>query len=127
MTLTLQPPLQFKLDAMVRFWRKPAEKIIEEALDERLELLNSQKLDAEIAAFEQMHPELKQRYFNQFVAIHEEQVVDSDVDFEPLFLRMQGRFGDIVVLGMKKQSLRIEVEMGCFTRHADNSGFLKIL
>lgn len=63
-----------------------------------MEELNNQKLDAEIAAFEKMHPQLKEHYLNQFVAIHEGQVVDADAEFESLALRTVECFGDIVVL-----------------------------
>lgn len=97
-TITLEPKVQNKLDQMVEFWHKSIEEILEEAINERMEELNNQKLDAEIAAFEQMHPELKERYLNQFVAIHEGQVVDVDADFESLALRTVECFGDIVVL-----------------------------
>ena len=97
-TLTLQPPLQSKLDSMVHFWDKPAEDIIKEALNRHLKQLESQKLDAETAAFEQMHSEIKTRYQGQFVAIHQGQIYDSDLDFEALCLRVQTSLGNVPVL-----------------------------
>jgi hypothetical protein len=67
-------------------------------VNEHLNWLNSEKLDAETAAFEQKHPWLKKHYLKQFIAMHNGEVVDSDADFEPLCLRVQAKFGDVVVL-----------------------------
>lgn len=97
-TLTLQPSLQSKLDSMVHFWDKPAEDIIKEALNGHLKQLETQKLDAERAAFEQMHPEIKTRYQGQFVAVHQGKIYDSDMDFEALCLRVQASLGNTPVL-----------------------------
>ena len=83
---------------MVRFWDKPAEEIIKEALNGHLKQLETQKLNVEIAAFERMHSEIKKRYKGQFVAVHQGQVIDSDMDFEPLCLRVQAGLGNVPVL-----------------------------
>ncbi|MDM8527400.1 DUF5678 domain-containing protein [Anaerolineales bacterium HSG24] len=48
-------------------------------------------LQAEIEAFEQLYPTLKQQYDGQFVAIYQGQIIDSATDFESLFLRLQDR------------------------------------
>ena len=45
-----------------------------------------------------MYPQLGERYLGQFVAVHNGQIVDADVDFEALFLRIQERFEDTPVL-----------------------------
>ena len=83
---------------MVRIWDKSAEEIIEEALNRSWRQLETQKLDAETAAFERMHSDIKKRYKGQFVALHQGQVIDSDMDFEPLCLRVQASLGDVPVL-----------------------------
>lgn len=69
-----------------------------DSLNRHLKQLETQKLDAETAAFEQMHSEIKKRYQGQFVAVHQGQVYDSDMDFEPLCLRVQASLGDVPVL-----------------------------
>jgi len=97
-TITLEPKLQHQLDHMVQFWDKSIDEILEEAINERMEELNTQKLDAETEAFKQMHPLLRRDYKDQFVAIHQRKVVDSDADLEALVLRIQARFGDLAVL-----------------------------
>lgn len=63
-----------------------------------MEKLNIQKLDAETHAFKKMHMVLQRDYKNQFVAIHQQQVIDSDADLEALVFRIQARFGDLAVL-----------------------------
>lgn len=69
-----------------------------QAVQERLEQLEDQKLKTEAQALERLHPQLVKQYLGQFVAVHEGQVVDTDVNFETLFLRLQKRLGDIPVL-----------------------------
>ena len=53
-TLTLTPPITHKIEQIVRAWGKSAEQVIEDAINEHLNKLNSNKLDAEAAAFEQI-------------------------------------------------------------------------
>ncbi|HEX8684185.1 MAG TPA: hypothetical protein VF707_17820 [Ardenticatenaceae bacterium] len=97
-SISIEPSLQLKVEQLARFLGRPPEAIVEEAINEHLDQLSVQKLDAEIASFERMHSVLKEMYLNQFVAVHEGQVIDSDAEFEPLFLRIQARLGDLAVL-----------------------------
>lgn len=96
--ISIEPALQMKVEQLARFLGRPPEAIVEEAINEHLDQLSVQKLDAEIAAFERMHPTLKEKYLDQFVAVHDGHVIDSDAEFEPLFLRIQARLGDLPVL-----------------------------
>ena len=98
LTITIKPTFQAKLEQIAQSTGKSPEEIVNEAIQEHLERLNERGLEAEIKAFEQMHPDLKINYSGQFVAIYEGQVVDSASDFESLFLRVQSRFGDLPVL-----------------------------
>ncbi len=52
----------------------------------------------EAAAFEAMHEQLKQRYLNQFVAVHNGEVVDSDADVSSLMERIREAYPDEIVL-----------------------------
>ena len=54
-------------DAPVVFG-KSAEEIVIEAINEHLERLNDQRLEAEIQSFKKMYPELRKDYLGQFVA-----------------------------------------------------------
>lgn len=97
-TITIEPALQTKLDQLARSVGRPLEEIVTEAINEHLERLNEQQLEADIQVFEQIYPDLKAQYMGQFVAIYAGQVIDADTDFERLFLRVQARLGDLTVL-----------------------------
>jgi predicted DNA-binding protein len=97
-SIALQPNLVERVHQIVKDKGDTVEEFVNQAVRERLEQLEDQKLKAETQAFERLHPKLVQQYLGQFVAIHEGQVVDVDADFGTLFLRMQKQLGDIVVL-----------------------------
>jgi predicted DNA-binding protein len=96
-TISIEPTLQTRVEQIAQRLGKPAEEIVKEAIQEHLDHLDLQKLQEEGAAFEQMHADLKARYFNQYVAVHQGQVIDSDAEFEPLFLRVHSQFGDVPI------------------------------
>ena len=96
--IALQPELIEQVRWIAKSERGAIEDFVNQAIKERLRRLEDQKLEAEARAFEGMHPQLVERYLDQFVAVHGGQVVDADVDFEALFLRLQRRFSDIPVL-----------------------------
>lgn len=55
-------------------------------------------MDCEVAAYEAQHAELWEKYPNQFVAIYEGQVIDSDTDEWHLLARLEESHPDDVVL-----------------------------
>jgi hypothetical protein len=57
-----------------------------------------QAMTQEEAAYENLHPELIQRYAGQYVAIWQEQLIDHDVDELVLLARIEGQYGNEVVL-----------------------------
>lgn len=57
-----------------------------------------EKMMQEVEAYQQMHPQLVEKYAGQFVAIHNGQLVDHDSDKEALFARIKERFPNQVVL-----------------------------
>jgi predicted DNA-binding protein len=93
LTITIEPSLQDRLEQVAQVTGKSTSDIVIEALDEHLERFNAQKLAAERQAYETMYPNLKQKYYGQFVAISEGQVVDSAADFETLFCRFKPNLG----------------------------------
>jgi len=96
--IALQPELIEQIRWIAKSERGAIEDFVNQAIRERLRRLEDQKLEAEARAFEGMHPQLVERFPGQFVAVHDGQVVDADVDFEALFLRLQRRFSDVPVL-----------------------------
>ncbi len=51
-----------------------------------------------VKAYEQMHPNLKKKYLGQWIAIHNKQLVDRDVDKAVLYRRVRSKYGRISVL-----------------------------
>jgi predicted DNA-binding protein len=98
LTVSIEPALQAKLEQIAQSTGKSAGEIVNEAISEHLNRLNKQRFEAEIRAFEKMYPDLKEKYYGQFVAIYDGQVVDTAADFENLFLRIVKRFNDLPVL-----------------------------
>ena len=62
-----------------------------------------EQMEREVAAFEAMHEKLKEHYLDQFVAIHQGRVMDSDRDEQSLLLRVRKNLANDVVLFRKVQ------------------------
>ena len=97
-SIALQPDLVERVHRITKSKGATVKDFVNQAVREYLEQLEDQKLKAEVQAFERMHPQLVKQYLGQFVAVHEGQIVDADVDFEALFLRLEKRLGDVPVL-----------------------------
>ena len=97
-SIALQPDLVERVHRITKSKGTTVKDFVNQAVRERLEQLEDQKLKAEVQAFERMHPQLVKQYLGQFVAVHGGQIVDTDVDFEALFLRLEKRLGDVPVL-----------------------------
>jgi predicted DNA-binding protein len=98
MSITLDPKLQSKLDQTAEKLGKLAEEIASEAIRTHLEELDADAIDEEERAYQRLYPELREQYPQQYVAIYEGRVIDSDPDFEELFVRIKKQLGDRVVL-----------------------------
>jgi len=96
--VTLQPDIFAQIERITKHERTSTEEFVNQAVRDYLQRLEDQALEKEIRAFERLHPQLVEAYLGQFVAIHRGELVDADPDFEALFLRIQERFGDAVVL-----------------------------
>jgi len=97
-TITLRPDLWERLRQIAVQTQSNIQDLADAALDDYLERLAEQKLAAESDAFEKMHSALLKEHPGEYVAVHERQVVDSDSNFETIFMRVQSRFGQIPVL-----------------------------
>lgn len=108
MAITLEATLQTKLDQTAGRLGKSADEIASEAIRTRLEELDVEALEQEVLAYERLYPDLRKRYPNQVVAILAGGVVDVDPDFEALFLRIQKRFGERIVLIRRVVDIPVE-------------------
>lgn len=73
-------------------------EIVNEAVERYLHERQLAQLDAEIAAFEKLHPELRQKYLGEWVAVHEQKLVDHDNDRAALYKRVRAAYGRTAVL-----------------------------
>jgi len=110
MTVTLQPDLVEQVNQVAGITGIGAEVLIGEAIRQYLRYLRREKLESEIAAFESMHASLKEHYFGQFVAVHDGEVIDSDADFEVVFLRVRACLGPVPVL-IRKVGAKPQMEL----------------
>jgi hypothetical protein len=97
-TITLDTDLVKQVERVAKHQETAVETLVHQAVTEYLERLRDEKLELEAKAFEKIHTNLLRQYSNQFVAMHDGQVIDHDADFEPLFLRIQKQFQDVPVL-----------------------------
>jgi len=97
-TITLRPDLWERLKQIAVQTQSNIQDLADAALDDYLDRLAEQKLATESDAFEKMHPTLLKEHPGEYVAVHERQVVDSDPNFEAVFVRVQSRFGQTPVL-----------------------------
>ncbi|OGO43460.1 MAG: hypothetical protein A2Z04_06410 [Chloroflexi bacterium RBG_16_57_9] len=72
--------------------------LVNEAVEHYLRERQQAKLDTEIAAYEAMHDELRQKYLGEWVAVHDQKLVEHDSDGLALYRRVRARFGRISVL-----------------------------
>ena len=72
--------------------------IVNEAVERYVRERQRAKLDKEIAAFEAIHAELRQKYLGQWVAINNQRLVDHDPDRLVLYRRTRSQYGHTSVL-----------------------------
>jgi hypothetical protein len=94
------------------------EALVEQVIRQFLRQEAEQKMQQEAEAFQAMHADLMTRYSNQYVAVYHGQVIDHDPDQLALFLRIDQKYPDEIVL---IRQVRPEVEPVYFvhsTRYA---------
>jgi len=97
-TIHLQPDLLERIEKLANERAMTPDKLVETTIRAYLRQAEREKIQAEIAAYRSMHPDLVRQYRGQYVAVHDGQVVDHDVDFQALHRRVRERFGRQAVL-----------------------------
>lgn len=72
--------------------------IAQEAIQRYIQAAAQQKMQEEITAYHDMHAHLLANYKGHYVAVHQGELIDQDVDQYGLYLRIQERYPDEVVL-----------------------------
>lgn len=99
--IDLSPHLLQQVERLAQWQKVTIETVAERAVSDYLDRLEWEKLEAEQAAFQAQLPALLATYPDQYVAIHEGQVIDHDVDLRALHSRVYARVGAIPVLLQK--------------------------
>ena len=76
------------------------ERILDEVLPESFEdaaesdVAEPDPADREMAAYIALHPQLKEEFFGQYVAIYGGKLIDHDTDRRALYMRMMAQYPD---------------------------------
>ncbi len=93
-TIVLRSDLHETLEKDAEREARSVNEIVNEAVERYLHERQIAKLDAEIAAFEK----LRQKYLGQWVAIHEQKLIDHDSDRAALYKRVRATYGRTAIL-----------------------------
>lgn len=97
-TVTLQPDIANQIAEIANQQHETIESLIDHALREYMANYRRAKIRSETEAFHQQQSSLVKNYLGQFVAIHNQQVIDHDPDLRTLHLRVHARLGRMPVL-----------------------------
>ncbi len=96
--IVLRPDLCEALERNAEEESRTVSDLVNEAVSEYVFHLQQKKIEREAAAYEQMHPDLRERFLGQWVAIHDGQLVDHDSDRMALYRRVRARFPHTAIL-----------------------------
>jgi len=97
-TVVLRDDLRETLEKSAEQESRSVDEIVNEAVGLYLRERQRAKLDKEISAYEAMHAELRLKYLGQWVAMHDQELVDHDPDGSALYQRIRAKYGKTSVL-----------------------------
>lgn len=97
-TVVIEPELYKRVEEVAAEYEASTDEIFVEALRSYLWDWQRRKISEESEIYRQRHPELRDQYQGQYIAMHNGQVVDYDTDFKSLRQRVRQRFGRTPVL-----------------------------
>ena len=96
--IVLEPSLRMTLEQDAAHEARSVNDLINEAVAHYLRERQQAKIDREIAAYEAMHAELMREHLDEWVALHNQELVDHDRDRVALYRRIRARYGRTSVL-----------------------------
>src|SRR5437867_2195313 len=96
--IVLRPELQESLERDAELESRTVNDLVNDAVARYLRERQRAKIEREAAAYERMHPALTRDYLGQWVAVHDEQLIDHDADVSALYQRVRARHGRTSVL-----------------------------
>ncbi len=97
-TIVLDAALQELLNDDAQREDRTLTELVNEAVAYYIRQRQQKKIDHEIVAFESMHGDLWRNHPEEWVAIHNQELVDHDLDQVALYRRIRDRFGRTSVL-----------------------------
>ena len=91
--LVIEPQLYSRIKQAADEHKIGVDRILAEALRRYLWELDRRKISEESQIYQQRHAELKAQYLGQYIALHNGQVVDHDMDVAVLRQRVRQCFG----------------------------------
>jgi glutamyl-tRNA reductase len=91
-TVAVESELYNRIEKTAQEQQANVDEILSQAIRRYLWELDRRKISEESKIYRQRHPELKEQYLGQYIAMHNGQVVDHDADFQTLRQRIRQRF-----------------------------------
>ena len=104
MTVTLNDQIERQLTKIARDQTATPDELVEKAIRTYLQAEASQILDRETVAFRKLHTQLLDKYTGEYVAIHQGQVIDHDPKLLAIYLRIDEKYPDEIILIKQVQS-----------------------
>ncbi len=98
LTLTIEPELYQRVEETTLIYHTEIGTLFNQAIRRYLWELDRRKISEETKRYYQCHAELKKHYLGQYIAMHQGEVVDHDVDFGTLCQRVQQQFGRVPIM-----------------------------
>ena len=96
--MILNDPLASEIRRAAETEGVPAEELIETALRQYRFQAQRKKIDAETAWWRSQPSNVRERYRHEFVAVHQQTVVDHDRDEDTLRQRIRSKYGKTAIL-----------------------------
>jgi hypothetical protein len=97
-TVNLQPDMAEQIAHLAGREQSNTDAFVDQALRAYLAHLRREKIRREMDAFREQHAELLEHFAGKYIAMHDGQVIDHDMDQRALHLRIFARLGHTPVL-----------------------------
>ncbi len=92
LSISLSPDLTSSLEQEAIEEDKSVNDIVNSAVENYLHARQQAKIDQEIVAYQAMHAKLKKEMLGEWIAIHNQKLVDHDIDRVALYRRIRARY-----------------------------------
>ncbi len=106
--IVLRPELQDFLEKSAQQEAKSINDVMNDALEYYFHARQLEKINQEIEAYEAMHPSLWKRMPGEWVAIHNQQLIDHDPDDVALYRRVRAQYGRTSILIRRVKETSVE-------------------